>query len=310
MAIKTVAITGGAGFLGMALARRLAPSYRVRILDLHRPADGHDLVLDFRRCDVTDPADCLSALEGVDAVFHRAGLMGNLASMRAPIDYYRVNLIGTLNVLQACVAQRVGRFIFDSTVAVYGRTHDGPIDEERHPEPNSLYAATKFACEAAVRLYDEQHNLSTLIYRYSRTRTAAKHDVITRLARQVLTGMPVKLYDQGEPMIDFVELDDLIEANVLALTSTVRGEVMNISSGEGISFAGLLAAIESAAGRRAVAVAYEELPEHPPLSEHKFGSKRFFMAVEKARRRLGWRPTRRLAVSIADSVALLRRGGA
>lgn len=307
MAIKTVAITGGTGFLGGALARRLASSHRVVLLDL-RPAA--DVPGEFRRCDVTDAAQCRAALAGVDAVFHRVGLMGNLASMQAPLDYYRVNLTGTLNVLEACVAGGVGRFIFDSTVAVYGRGLDGPIREDQRPEPNSLYGATKLACEAAVKLYDEKHGLSTLTFRYSRTRTAGKNDAITRLARQVLAGEPVKLYDGGEPMIDFVELDDVIEANVRALESPVRGEVINLSSGEGVSFAGLLAGVEQAAGRRAVAVSYEQLPAHPPLSEHKFGSARFFMSIGKARRCLGWQPSRSLAASIAGSVEALKREGA
>ncbi len=308
--MKIVGITGGAGFLGGALARRLAGDYQVRILDQRRPAfiDEHPN-LSFRACDVTSPADCLAGLEGVDAVYHRVGLMGNLASMKAPLQYYSVNYLGTLNILEACVAHQVQRFIFDSTEAVYGQNFAGPIPEDVLPGPNSIYGATKLACESAVKMYDEQRGLSTLIFRYSRTRTSRKEDAITIVARKVLRSEPIRLYDGGEPVIDFVELDDLVEANVRALSAPVRREVINICSGEGISFRGILTTIERLTGRTAVAVSYEQLPAHPPLSEHKFGSKTFYMSIAKAKRCLGWSPAHSIESSIAGSIDALKEGG-
>ena len=309
MSIKVVAITGGGGYLGSALARRLADQYQVRILDRVCPAFVvEDSRFSFQACDVTAPDQCRAALQGADAVFHRVGLMGNLASMKAPMDYYAVNYLGTLNVLEACVAHGVRRFIFDSTEAVYGRSLPGPMREEDLPTPNSVYGATKLACEAAIRMYDERRGLPTLVFRYSRTRDRRKEDAITILARRVLNGQPVKLYDGGRPMIDFVELEDLIEANVLALTSPRRNEVVNICTGEGISFADMLGAIERLAGRKAVAVSFEQLPSHPPLSEHKFGSDTFFMSIERAKANLGWTPRHDLETSIAGSIAALREG--
>jgi UDP-glucose 4-epimerase len=311
MCIKTIGITGGSGFLGGALARRLTGKYQVRILDRVRPdfLNSHPS-LGYRECDVTSKEECLAAVEGLDAVFHRAGLMGNLASMTDPMRYYSVNLLGTLNMLEACAFHKVSRFIFDSTEAVYGRNHAGPITEQARPEPNSIYGATKLAAEAAVKMYDEHRGLSTLIFRYSRTRTSRKEDAITILARKVLKGEPVTLYDGGEPMIDFVELDDLIEANVRALTSSLRGEVVNLCSGQGISFAGILAAIEKSSGQRAVLVRFEQVPDRPPGSEHKFGSKTFFMSPEKANRCLGWQPAWSVEDSIAASIKSLRKGDA
>ena len=311
MSIRTVGIIGGAGFLGGALARRLVGRYQVTILDRARPEFLSSYPgLTFKECDVTSKAQCLRAVEGLDAVFHRVGLMGNLASMADPMTYYSVNLLGTLNVLEACVAAKVHRFIFDSTEAVYGRKIEGPITEDKLPEPNSIYGATKLACEAAVRLYDDHHGLSTLVFRYSRTRTAEKKDAISILAGKVLRGEPVTLYDGGEPVIDFVELEDVITANELALTSTLRGEVLNISSGEGLSFAGMLAAVEKISGQRAVDVRFEQVSDRPPGSEHKFGSKTFFMDIEKAKRSLGWAPARNIETSIAGSVEFLKKGGA
>jgi UDP-glucose 4-epimerase len=309
MQTKVVGITGGAGYLGSALARKLASHYQVRILDRERPAFIDESAnFSYLKCDVTSKTECLAALEGVDAVFHRVGLMGNLASMKAPLDYYSVNLLGTLNVLDACIAHKVKRFIFDSTEAVYGRNIEGPIREEDRPEPNSIYGATKLACEAAIQMYDDKYDLSTLIFRYSRTRTSEKKDAISILAKKVLNAEPVTLYDHGEPIIDFVERDDLIAANVKALTSSLRREVVNISSGEGISFAGMLAAIEKLSGCRAASVKFEQLPAHPPISEHKFGSKAFFMSVDKAKRCLNWTPARNLESSIAGSIKALKEG--
>ncbi|MDB6093177.1 MAG: UDP-glucose 4-epimerase [Verrucomicrobia bacterium] len=308
--IRVVGITGGSGYLGSALARKLAGRYEVRILDREAPTflNEHPS-LAFRKCDVTSASECRAALEGVDAVFHRVGLMGNLASMKAPFDYYAVNLLGTLNVLEACVANRVKRFVFDSTVAVYGQKNEGPIHEGNRPAPNSIYGATKLACEAAIGMYDDQHGLSTLIFRYSRTRDSGKHDAITILSKKVLSGEPVTLYDGGEPVIDFVELEDVISANELALASSLRREVVNISCGEGISFAGMLAGVEKLTGRTAASVRFEQLPAHPPLSEHKFGSKKFFMSIDKARHRLGWTPVRSMESSIAGSIAALKGRG-
>lgn len=306
MEIKVVGITGGSGFLGSALARRLAGQYEVRLFDREPPADLDLPGIRFTRCDVTSKTDCLAALEGVDAVFHRVGLMGNLASMKAPHAYYSVNFLGTLNVLDACVARGVKRFIFDSTEAVYGHAADGPIKESLMPVPNSIYGATKLACEAAIRMYEDKHGLSTLVFRYCRTRNRHKHDAITILAKKVLKGEPVTLYDGGEPVIDFVELDDLVAANAAALTAPIRREVLNIASGEGVSFAGLLTMIERVAGRRAGAVTFEAVPASPPMSEHKFGTPRFYLDIEKAKRHLAWAPTSTTESSIAGTIAALR----
>jgi UDP-glucose 4-epimerase len=310
MEFKVVGITGGSGFLGSALAVRLAQRYHVRVLDREPPAFlERNPNVSFRSCEVTSKADCLAGIEGVDAVFHRVGLMGNMASMRAPLEYYDVNLRGTLNVLDACVEHKVRRFVFDSTEAVYGRNIEGPLREEDLAEPSSIYGATKLACEAAVKMYDDKHGLSTLIFRYSRTRASDKPDVVSILAKKIINGDPITLYDGGEPTIDFVELDDVIKANELALISPLRREVVNISSGDGVSFKELLSAIEKEVGHRAASVGFQQLAAQPPTSEHQFGSRSFFMSIEKARQRLGWSPSWTVAQSVAKTVAILKGQG-
>ncbi len=304
-----VGITGGAGFLGARLTRALATENEVFILDVKRPvfADAHRAVT-YVACNITDEAQCRAAFQGLDLVFHRAGLVGNVPSMRAPHRYYETNVRGTLNVLQACVQSGVRRLIFDSTEAVYGTNVVSPVSEEQVPRPTSLYGASKLIAECAVRLFDERHALSTLTFRYCRIRDADTADAVWILANKILNGDPITLYDDGTPVIDFVHVSDVIDANLRGAASAARNDVLNIGSGEGISFRDIVTTIEDLTGRKAASIQFEIPSRNRPSAEHLFGPASFYLSVEKAKRVLGWQPSVDTRASIAATVELVRSG--
>lgn len=299
---KKIGIAGGSGFLGSALAHQLLSNNDVFIIDAKKP-DLSSLGprCHYISCDVTDKKSCEDSLKGMDIVFHRVGLMGNVPSMGHTRRYYDVNVLGTLHVLEACLKNGVEKFIFDSTEAVYGCSVSSPIDENQTPVPTSLYGSTKLICEQAIRMYDEVLGLPTVIFRYSRIRFQKKIDVISILARKILRGESVTLYNEGTPMIDFVDVADVVDVNIKAMTMNVRNEVFNISSGEGISFKDILTTIEKSLGVKAKQVQFES-PPRDFRSEHQFGPHHFFMNIDKAKRMLNWSPKITISKSIDDTV--------
>ncbi len=302
-----IGIVGGSGYLGSRLACVLAPHNQVVIIDRTPPfPDGKNKNATFIQCDILSPEAVLHATRGLDFLFHRAGFYGNLNSMQSPQEYYQLNVVGTLNTLRAAVQNKIRKFIFDSTEAVYGQTVTSPVTENQFPTPGSIYGATKLICENAVRMYDLQYGLPTLIFRYSRVRDAAKNDAILTLTQRALKGESVVLYNEGKPVIDFVDISDVIAANILGVESDIRNEVFNIGAGEGISFSEMFRTIQEFVERKDSQVSYKHLEHYPPISEFLFGPEIFYMSVAKAKKILGWEPKVSIRSSIRETVNFVK----
>jgi nucleoside-diphosphate-sugar epimerase len=306
----SVCIVGGSGYLGTALARALAGANRVRIADVRAPEESLLAAgVEYMPCDVTVYDDCRRALEGVEIVFHRVGLAGNLPSMSAPGRYYRINVEGTLNILRACVEAGARRLVFDSTEFVYGRQVASPVAEDQRPAPCSIYGATKLVCEQAIVLYARMHGLSAIVLRYCRVRDAGKDDLVSRLAAKARDGEPIELYDGGRPSLDYLHLDDATAAAVLAADAQLSGVALNVGPGEGMSLNEIATTILQKTGGDATAIVYRDAGRSPPAAEFQFGPESFFMSADQARSLLGWIPRKSMRDMIEDTVgrALDRR---
>ena len=298
-----IGIVGGSGYLGSHLAMALSTTNRVRIIDI-KPPDFLESspLLSFTRCDVTNAQDCNGALRGLDIVFHKAGLYGNLPSMRSPHLFYQVNVLGTLNVLQACADHKVKRFVFDSTEFVYGRAVSSPVSEQAHAQPSSIYGATKLICEAAVGMYDAVHDLPSIVLRFCRVRDRAKNDVIAVVVDNILKGKTLTLMAGGRPSMDFVEISDVTSACIAAADSTIRHEIFNIGPGEGISLKQIAETIGELLATPIGAVDYRDVDASPATAEFQFGPDDFHMSVSKAKSVLGWRPAIDIRRSIVETI--------
>jgi len=241
-----ILVTGGCGFIGSHLVDRLlAEGFEVSILDdlssgrmenvsRHTNANGFHLV----RGDIRDAGLVKQIVEDVDAVFHEAALVDVQLSVKNPMLFDDVNVVGTLNMLKACLDSDVKRFVFASSAAVYGDTEPAEKSEDMFTEPISPYGVTKLAAENYVRVFSELYGLETVCLRYfnvygPRQGLGSSYSgVITAFTGRLLRGQPAVIYGDGEQTRDFVNVSDVVSANVLALNSkNAVGEVLNVASG-------------------------------------------------------------------------------
>src|SRR4051812_158590 len=207
-----VLVTGGAGFVGSNLARRLVErGDEVRVLDdlstgRRSNLDGLDVHLieaDVRRLDRVD-----AAMSGVDLVFHQAALPSVQRSIEDPVTCAEVNAIGTLNVVLAARDRGVRRVVVASSSSIYGNGTPGRRNEADAPDPTSPYAASKLAAERFAVSFSRLHELETVSLRYfnvfgpGQDADSPYAAVVPRFVRAVAAGEPVTIYGDGRQSRD------------------------------------------------------------------------------------------------------------
>ena len=240
-----VLVTGGAGFIGSHLVDRLLEQGNsVRVLDnlssgprRDLPGDGYQLI----EGDVRDRAIVEASLDGVDHVFHLAALVSVPASIQAPRDCYEVNLIGSLQVLQAAKVAGVQRVVLASSAAVYG-DFLGPVSEATAPAPLSPYAASKLGMEQAAQLFTTTFGLETVCLRFFNVfgpRQAPDSQYAAVIPAFIQAGLvqdPPVVHGDGQQRRDFVFVADAVQACLLAATREgASGSVINIGGGGSVT---------------------------------------------------------------------------
>ncbi len=235
-------VTGGAGFIGSALVRRLlADDVETRVLDNLSTGYRHNVPADadLFEGDLADEELLKRACAGIDIVFHQAALGSVPRSMETPLETHDSNVTGTLKLLIAAADAGAKRLIYASSSSVYGNTGGSVNHESAAPNPMSPYAVSKLAAEYYCRTWSRSRLLETVALRYFNvfgpgqdpaSRYAA---VFPRFVSALAAGRAPEIHWDGEQSRDFSFVDDVVQANLLAARAGPEavGEVFNIAGG-------------------------------------------------------------------------------
>ena len=270
----TVLVTGGAGTIGSHIVDQLIDegAGEIRVLDNLIRGRRENLADALARFpvnviegDVRDRECVWQAVAGCDYVFHQAAIRITLCAER-PRDCIEVLVDGTFNVFEAAVQSKVKKLVYASSASVYGAADMFPTDERHHPYNNrTLYGAAKVMNEGIARSFHEMYGLPSVGLRYFNVYgprmdlTGAYTEVFIRWLECADCSVPPQIHGDGRATMDFVFVEDIARANILALKSLRCDDVYNVASGRETSLLELWQAIQQVTG------AYHLLPEfHPP----------------------------------------------
>ncbi len=251
-------ITGGCGFIGRNLIKQLFSDgcHTIRVLDNLSVGTGSDLekvckVVEFDNNkhelaavshfspvellvgDIRDPAVCLVASRKVDVIVHLAACTGVAPSVENPRYDMEVNVMGTLNILEAARENGVKRFVFASSGAPVGECKP-PIHEELAPHPVSPYGASKLSGEGYCSAYYRSFGIDTVCLRFGNVYgplSGHKASVVAWFIKQAIQGKTLKIYGDGQQTRDFIYIDDLIRAiQIAAVLKGIGGEIFQIAT--------------------------------------------------------------------------------
>lgn len=246
-------ITGGAGFLGSALANRLSTDgHEVRVIDDLSAGEVERLdekVL-FTRGDVNDRPKLWTLLQDVECVYHLAARVSVPQSVLYPREYNAVNVGGTVSVMEAMRDAGVKRVVLTSSGAVYGDQLTQPLYEHMIPNPDSPYAVSKLSAEYYVRTIGVLWGLETVALRIFNTYgpgqplPASHPPIVSRLLKCAASGESIIIYGDGKQTRDYVYISDVIDALISASTAkTINQSVINIGSGDALSLNDLVRSV-------------------------------------------------------------------
>jgi UDP-glucose 4-epimerase len=232
-----VLVTGGAGFIGGHIARTLADDNDVAVLDIR--ADAPSEAVSLIEGDIRDEDTVEAAVADADVVFHEAAMVSVDESVAKPKASHDVNARGTLNVLEAARTNDA-RVVLASSAAVYGDPDETPVPETHPLEPTSPYGLDKLASDHYARLYHDLYGLETAALRYFNVygpgQTGGDYaGVIEVFLEQARNGDPITVHGDGEQTRDFVHIDDVVQANLLAAETDAVGEAFNVGTGESVT---------------------------------------------------------------------------
>jgi len=295
LAGQKIVVTGGAGFVGSNVVRRLlAENASVLVLDDFYTGDDNNLPvgeskLEVVRGSVTQFDLVRDLIKGASLVFHLAA-RNIIVSTRNPREDYEVNIGGTLNVLLAARELNTPRVVYSSSTSVYGNPRYLPINEDDATNMLSPYAVSKFAGENYCKAFYESYGLSSAVVRYSNVYgTAQRPDnpycgVVSKFFESAMKGESPRIHGDGEQTRDFTYIDDVVEATLLAgISPKADGQVYNVGTGREISVNQLARTIVEITGAK-VEPAYVDRRDIDNI-------RRRVVNIEKIRRELRWLPT-------------------
>ncbi|MBN2153507.1 MAG: NAD-dependent epimerase/dehydratase family protein [Candidatus Lokiarchaeota archaeon] len=297
---RTVLVTGGRGFIGAHVARRyIAEGARVVLLDdLSSPNPVTIEGARFVEGSVKDAKLVEDVAEGADVISHQAAVLDMFKGIDDKVAELDVNVVGTINVLNAALKAGVKKVVYASSCGMYGQSEYIPQDEKHPKNPAWPYGITKYAGELYCQLYTRLHDLPTVSLRYSEVYGPGEWygRVMTLFIKRLLEGKPPVIFGGGKLLRDYVFIDDVVEANVLAtLNDDVNGMALNIGGPEPLS-AARIAELACAIVDPSIKPVHDD-PAPGTSSVHQPGRRRlvhelndFVLDSSLARQRLGWQP--------------------
>ncbi|MCK6629408.1 MAG: NAD-dependent epimerase/dehydratase family protein [Anaerolineae bacterium] len=254
-------ITGGAGFIGTALANYLVrQGHTVRVLDDLSAGDSANLdpAIHFTRGNVEDKPKVWRLLNKIDCVYHLAARVSVPESVLYPQEYNNTNVGGTVAIMEAMRDAGVKRVVLASSGAVYGEQEVDKVNEALPPYPDSPYGVSKLAAEGYVRTIGGLWGIETVALRIfnaygpGQAVPPTHPPVIPQFIRQILGDGSLIIFGQGEQIRDYIYVDDVVQALVAAATAEgINRQVINIGTGSGTSIRQLVGLIEKVSGRKA-----------------------------------------------------------
>ncbi len=313
-------VTGGAGYVGSVVAAQLVEAGHETVV-LDDLSKGHVQAVPagarLFRGNLLDTGFAREVLsEGFDGALHFAALSLVGESVEKPGLYYRNNVGGTLNLLEAMVEENVSRLVFSSTAAVYGEPEEVPIRETASTLPTNPYGATKLAVDRMISAYTTAYGLAATSLRYFNVAGASgrfgeDHHLETHLVPLVLRaaadGSSVKIFGtdyptrDGTAIRDYIHVEDLGRAHLLALEAAQSGEhrIYNLGNGAGFSVREVIEAARRVTGSNIEAIEAPRRAGDPPA---------LVASSEKIRTELGWKPEKPLLEAmISDARVWMQR---
>jgi UDP-glucose 4-epimerase len=328
-------VTGGAGFIGSNICQLLLEDrHQVTVLDnlmSGHEANLHGLKVNFVRGDVRD-ADLVKKLAaGTDAIFHLAASVGNARSINFPVTDSEINVLGTLNVLEAARHAGVRKVVYSSSAGIFGELKTLPIREDHPVEPDTPYGATKLAAEKLCLAYAKLYGIEAVCLRYfnvfgPRQRFDAYGNVIPIFVFKVLRGEPITIFGDGEQTRDFINVRDVARANYAAASAKGVWGAFNLGSGTRITINHLVKLLQDSiaklaprrveqafmpavnAARNSGALAPEDGPFQVIYGPKRPGDVRDSLAdISKAAAELGFSPSVAMEEGLPEYVAWARQ---
>lgn len=271
-------VTGGAGFIGSNIVKLLLEhDYEVSVIDNLSSGYIANLVeyiengsISFLGGDVLSKTNLDKAMEGVDVVFHLAASVGRQRSLDNPQLDSETNLIGTINVLEAMRKNDVHKIVYSSSAAMFGELITPFIDENHPQNADSPYGVSKLAAEKMILAYSGIYDITGVCLRYFNIyginqRFDLYGNVIPIFAKRIYAGEPITIYGDGTQTRDFVNAEDVAQANLIASLSNNGTDVYNLGSGSSVSINWLANTMQKIAG---INVGIQYAPERPADVKH------------------------------------------
>ena len=288
--MEAALVTGGAGFIGShVVARLLALGHPVTILDNLTSGYRQNLnpAARFVEGDIRDPEAVRRAMDGARMVFHLAASVGNTRSINDPISDSEINVMGTLRVLEAARELGVRKVVSSSSAGIFGELKTMPIREDHPIDPDTPYGASKLASEKLCLAYAKLFPMECVCLRYFNVygvnqRYDAYGNVIPIFAQLALRGQTLTIHGDGEQTRDFVNAEDVAQANVNAALATGVSGAFNIGSATRITINELVRLMRKVSG---LDIAVTHGPQRPGDVRHSLAD------VSAASQAFGFRPS-------------------
>lgn len=255
--MKTL-VTGGAGFIGSNIVKQLlTDGHEVTVLDNFSTGYRSNLVpfpdVHLIEGDIRNEIAVEKAVNGVEVIFHLAASVGNKRSIDHPLLDAEINVMGTLNVLEAARKAGVRKIVSSSSAGIFGELKTIPIKEDHPIEPDTPYGSSKLCMEKECLAYAKIYAIEAICLRYFNVygpnqRFDAYGNVIPIIVYKMLRGEPITIFGDGEQTRDFINVQDVVQANIKAAMTSGLSGAYNTGSGDRITINTLVELIQKASG--------------------------------------------------------------